>query len=445
MTIETSRMTIEEEVRERMAGSAALHERALPVLPSGVTHDSRYAEPFPIYVTRAAGSRKWDVDGNEYVDYFGGHGALMLGHCHPIVTEAVVEQARRGSHYGAGHEHEIRWAELVTEIVPSAQRVKFTSSGTEATLMALRLARAFTGRDRIVKMQGHFHGWHDYATIAMQTPWDEPVSRGIPRAVRATVTGIPVDDVARLRSELERGDVAGVILVCNGSTREYLQALVDLAHAHETLVIFDEVVTGFRYAPGGAQEYFGVTPDLTALAKILAGGYPGGAVAGRSDVLALLELRDDRQWMRFGRVQHPGTYNANPVSAAAGVACLEIVRDPAVQRKATDFADRLREGFRDVLERRSVGGSAEGWASMVTLKLPSDLPPRKLSARFRAVMQLGGVDPSGMNLIVSAVHDEDDLARTIAAFGAAVSRLRDEGVLRPATAEPDSPGGRGPG
>ncbi len=423
-------MTIEEEVHERMAGSAALHERALPVLPSGVTHDSRYAEPFPIYVTRAAGSRKWDVDGNEYVDYFGGHGALMLGHCHPAVTEAVVDQVRRGSHYGASHEQEIHWAELVTEIVPSAKRVKFTSSGTEATLMALRLARAFTGRDRIVKMRGHFHGWHDYATIAMQPPWDEPTSRGIPRAIQATVTGIPASDVARLRPELERGDVAGVILLCNGSTREYLQTLLDLAHAHGTLVIFDEVVTGFRYAPGGAQEHFGVTPDLTTLAKILAGGYPGGAVAGRSDVLALLELRDDRQWMRFGRVQHPGTYNANPVSAAAGVACLEIVRHPAVQRKAADTADRIRAGFRDVLERRGVGGSAAGWASMVTVQLPSDLPPRKLSARFRAVMQLGGVDPSGMNLIVSAVHDDDDLARTVAAFDAAVARLQDAGVLQ---------------
>jgi glutamate-1-semialdehyde 2,1-aminomutase len=429
MATGTGRLTIEEELYERMAGSAALYERAKPVFPSGVTHDSRQNGPFPIYVTRAAGSRKWDVDGNEYVDYFGGHGALLLGHCHPAVTDAVVEQARRGSHYGACHELEIRWGELVKEIVPSAEMVKFTSSGTEATLMALRLARAFTERTRVVKMQGHFHGWHDYATIAMQPPYDEPISRGIPREVQTTMTGVPAGDVPALAAELSAGDVAAVILLCNGLTAEYLSRVVELAHARGTLVIFDEVVTGFRYAPGGAQEYFGVTPDLTTLAKILAGGYPGGAVAGRADVMRLLEFREDPHWQRFGRIAHPGTYNANPVSAAAGVACLEIVRDPSVQAGATATADLIRAGFEDVMRRRGVAGRAAGWASMVPVSLESPLPPKKLTERFRAAMQLGGVDPSGMQLIVSAVHTEEDVERTVSAFDTAVGRLGAEGAI----------------
>src|SRR5436309_3985994 len=146
MATGSDRMTIDEQLGQQNRGSAALYERAKGVFPSGVTHDSRYLEPFPMFVTRAQGSHKWDVDGNEYIDYFGGHGALLLGHCHPAITAAVVEQAQKGSHYGACHELEVRWGELVQQIVPSAERVKFTSSGTEATLMALRLARAATGK-----------------------------------------------------------------------------------------------------------------------------------------------------------------------------------------------------------------------------------------------------------------------------------------------------------
>jgi glutamate-1-semialdehyde 2,1-aminomutase len=263
----------------------------------------------------------------------------------------------------------------------------------------------------------------------MMPPYDAPISRGIPAEISQTVTGIPAGDVPALEAELAKGDVAAVILLCNGQTREYLQRLVELAHAHGALAIFDEVVTGFRYAPGGAQEYFGVTPDLTTLAKILAGGYPGGAVAGRADVLELLEFRDDPQWLRFGRIAHPGTYNANPVSAAAGVACLEIVRDPAIQQRATATADAIRAGFREVLQRRGAAGTADGWASMVPVTLESSLPPRKVTSRFRAAMQLGGVDPSGMQLIVSAVHTDADVEQTVSAFDAAVERLQREGVI----------------
>ncbi|MDP8921656.1 MAG: aminotransferase class III-fold pyridoxal phosphate-dependent enzyme [Chloroflexota bacterium] len=429
MATDARRMTIDEEMYERMAGSAALYERATKTFPSGVTHDSRYATPFPIYVTRARGSRKWDVDGNEYVDYFGGHGALLLGHCHPAVTEAVVEQAQKGSHYGASHELEVRWGELVNEIVPSSEAVKFTSSGTEATMMAMRLARAFTGRDRIVKVQGHFHGWHDYAAVAMLPPWDVPISVGIPKAVQDTVTGIPDKDVAALDRECAKGDVAGVIIWCNGLDETWAKQVIETAHKHGTLVIFDEVVTGFRYAPGGAQEWFGVTPDLTTLAKILAGGYPGGAVCGRADIVQLFDFHDDNQSQRFKRIAHPGTYNANPVSAAAGVACLEIVRDPSVQDRAAATADKIRAGFREVLRRRGVEGSADGWRSMIPVAITPKVGAREFGLKFRAAMQLGGVDPSGTQLIVSAVHDDEDVERTVAAFDATVERLQGEGVV----------------
>ncbi|HEY3109216.1 MAG TPA: aminotransferase class III-fold pyridoxal phosphate-dependent enzyme [Chloroflexota bacterium] len=426
---QTRRATIAEEIEIRHKKSAALFAEAQKVFPSGVTHDSRYLLPVPMYVTHAKASRKWDVDGNEYVDYFGGHGALILGHNHPEVTAAVADQVQKGSHYGASHELEIRWGQLVQQIVPAARGglVKFVSSGTEATLMAMRLARAYTGKDVIVKMRGHFHGWHDYATVGMSEPWDVPSSSGVPAAVQGTIRAIPPNDVAALEAALAPGDVAGVILLQNGLSTAYLQQVRDVCTRAGVILIFDEVVTGFRYAPGGAQEYFGVTPDLTTLAKILAGGYPGGAVCGRSDVMALLEHRDDPVWQRQKRISHPGTFNANPVSAAAGVACLEIVKDPGVQKKATATADALRAGMNDVLKRRGVAGKAGGEVSLLSLNLDSPkVRGRDLIFKYRGAMQLGGVDPSAMNLIVSSVHDDRDVEQTVKAFDQAIEMMQAE-------------------
>src|SRR5688572_12775205 len=288
------RRMIDQKRLERCPKSAQLYTRAQKVFPSGVTHDSRHHLPFPLYVTNAKGSRKWDVDGNEYVDYRMGHGALILGHGHPAIEAALVEQSREGTHYGACHELEIRWAELICEIVPCAERVKFVSSGTEATMMAMRLARALTGKNKILKIQGGFHGWHDYATVAMQPPYDVPNSKGVPDAVAGTVIAAPPHDAAAIERILEQDkDVAGVILIAGSTGTEYLQAVRDAATKHGAILIFDEVVTGFRFAPGGCQEHYGVTPDLVSLAKILAGGLPGACVAGRAELFAVFEVRDE--------------------------------------------------------------------------------------------------------------------------------------------------------
>ena len=165
------------------AASSAAAKRATLLFPSGITHDSRYIEPYGIYVTRAKGPRKWDIDGNCYVDYFGGHGALLLGHCHPRVVEAVTQQIERGTHFGASHELEITWAEWVLKLIPSAERVRFTSSGTEATMMALRLARAFTGKSKIIRFKHHFHGWHDHMTSGYASHFDGSPTPGVLRGV----------------------------------------------------------------------------------------------------------------------------------------------------------------------------------------------------------------------------------------------------------------------
>jgi glutamate-1-semialdehyde 2,1-aminomutase len=431
MAAQVRRLTLEEEYTARCPTSAELYRRAVNVFPSGVTHDSRYVQPHPVYISRGHGSRAWDVDGNEYVDYWSGHGALLLGHCHPAIMAAVSAQLQKGTHYGGSTELEVRWGELVQQIVPSAERVKFFSSGTEATMMAMRLARAYTGKSKIVKIQGHFHGWHDYATVAMQPPWEVPISAGVPQETASTVLHVPFKDIEALRQLLAaRDDIAGVIMLCNGAGTEYLRQVRDLTRQHGVVLIFDEVVTGFRYAPGGAQEYFGVTPDLTALAKILAGGLPGGAVAGKKEIMALLEFRDDPQWLRFGRINHPGTFNANPLSAAAGIACLEIVRHPEIQRTATAIADQIRAGFTEVARRQGVAVEAGGEVSLISLKFAEPrVPPRVFNNKFRIAMALEGINVSGPSLIVSAVHTPEDVERTVAGFERALERLRADGAL----------------
>src|SRR5690242_7968575 len=291
--------TIVSAYRERTPQSERLAAEAQRLLPSGITHDSRHCEPYGIYVERAAASRKWDVDGNEYVDYFGGHGALLLGHNHPAVLAAVQEALAQGTHFGANHRAELRWAELVTTLVPSAEKVRFTSSGTEATLMALRLARAFTGKSKLVRFLTHFHGWHDHMTAGHSSHFDGTPTSGVVAGITDNTILLPPGDIAALREAFARHhDIAAAILEPTGSgfgtvphAPSFLEALREETRKSGAILIFDEVVTGFRVSPGGAQRHYGILPDLTALAKILAGGLPGGAVAGRRDILDELDFK----------------------------------------------------------------------------------------------------------------------------------------------------------
>ena len=204
--------TVVETYRAMHPKSAALYDRARAIIPGGVTHDGRHMKPFPVYVERALGSHKWDVDGHEYVDYWMGHGALFLGHCHPKVVKAIQDQAAKGTHFGASHALEVRWAELITKLIPSAEMVRFAMSGTEATHLALRIARAFTGRPKILKFQGHFHGWHDGVVAAVNPPYDVPMSAGVPTAVLDQALLCPPNDIKAVAGLLDRGDVAAVIL-----------------------------------------------------------------------------------------------------------------------------------------------------------------------------------------------------------------------------------------
>ena len=334
MQMETAtKLSIVDRYRAKTPKSGALYERARAAFPSGLTHDSRVLDPYPLFVERAAGPRKWCVDGHEYVDYFGGHGALLLGHCAPEVVAAVQRQVTIGTHFGSAHELELRWAELIQALVPGAERVRFTASGTEATHLALRLARAFTGKDKVVRFLGHFHGWHDHVAAGSNSHYDGTRPIGVlPDIVEATIL-MPTDDVQRTVSLLDsRDDIAAVIIEPSGASwgqvplpPGFLQALREATARRGVVLIFDEVISGFRFSPGGAQQAFGITADLCTMAKIVAGGLPGGALAGRRDIMEGLDFAATKAAGRE-RVAHQGTYNANPLSAAAGIATLETRR-----------------------------------------------------------------------------------------------------------------------
>ncbi|WP_324669849.1 aspartate aminotransferase family protein [Geochorda subterranea] len=442
---------LEAQYERRFAGSARLYRRAIRLFPSGLTHDARYFAPFPIYAERASGAYKWDVDGHRLIDYWMGHGALLLGHGHPAVAQAVQTQLARGTHLGASHPLEVTWAELVQRLMPAAQRVRFTNSGTEATHLAMRLARAFTGRPRIVKFEGHFHGWHDYAAASAEPP------PGIAReGAEATIVVPPNDPVALARVLESRQDVAAVIIEPGGgiwgevpTTEAFVHAVRDLTLRHGVLLIFDEVVTGFRMAPGGAQEYYGIRPDLVCLGKILCGGLPGGAVAGRADVLDLLAFRDDPARDAREKVAHLGTFNANPLSAAAGIATLQEVATGRPTAIAAERADTLVRRLNEVLERRRVKGFVYGLSSWFHIHLGAegrqdpqgrwwpvrpappgeDLAPHGLVQSLRRAMLLEGVDLMRNGGFLSTAHADQEIEATAQALDAALDRLEREGRL----------------
>ncbi len=443
--------------RERTPRSAALAEEAAALLPSGVTHDSRYQKPYGIYIDRASGPRKWDVDGNEYVDYFGGHGALLLGHNDPRVLAAMQEALAKGTHFGANHATEVRWAGLTRRLVPSAERVRFTASGTEATLMALRLARAFTGRPKIMRFLTHFHGWHDHMTAGHRSHFDGSPTAGVVPGITEHTILLPPGDLAAMRSAFEaRDDIAAAILEPTGSgfgtvplKPEFLAALREATAKRGTMLIFDEVVTGFRVSKGGAQSAFGITPDLTALAKILAGGLPGGAVCGRKEILDLLDFEAAEKAGRE-KIAHPGTYNANPVSAAAGTAALAIVEAEDPSQSANRYAAELRGRLNDVLAAERIPWAVYGTFSGFHMflnprKRPISAPhfdpfsvgyqeitanPAPLAHKLRLALLLHGVDINGhLSGFVSATHGPGELEATVTAFRKALAMLRSEGEL----------------
>jgi glutamate-1-semialdehyde 2,1-aminomutase len=437
-------------------GSARLAAQSKELFPSGITHEARYLEPYGIYVERAQGAQKWDVDGNVYVDYFGGHGALLLGHSHRQVLAAIQQAVDRGSHFGANHPHEVAWAEAIRRLMPAAERVRFTSSGTEATHLALRVARAYTARPKLLRFQGHFHGWHDHMAAGFTSHFDGTPTSGVLPAIAENTVLLPAGDADAVRAALAAGDVAAAIIEPTGGTfgrvpvaPTFLMTLRELTAAHGSLLIFDEVVTGFRVAPGGAQGLYGIRPDLTTLAKILAGGLPGGALVGRKDILDLLDHAATAGSGRE-RISHQGTYNANPLSAAAGAEALKVVATTDACDRANQLGAKLRCQMNEVLGRAAlpwaVYGTFSGFHIFVNPKQrpmdrdnfdPLTCPfaelkgiPQRLAHRLRLAMLINGVDITGWpGGLISCAHTADDVAATAAAFAEAIRMMRQDGEI----------------
>lgn len=445
--------TIEERYHDMFSGSRDWYQRGRSLFAGGVTHQTRFTSPFPLYIEHADGPYKYDVDGNRVIDYVMGNGSLLMGHNPPAVTAAVTEAATRGTHLGGATVHEVRYAEAVKRLIPSLDQVRFTSAGTESTLLAMRLARGYTGKSRIVKFFEHFHGWHDYGT-----PDSGQSTGGVPQAVLDTVIVAPVDIAAVDWILSEDDDIAGVIVEANGAhwgtvplqNPQFLQNLQDVTRRHGVVFIMDEVVTGFRLSPGGAQVRWDLEPDITTLAKIVAGGLPGGAVCGRKDILDFLDFDVSKEAGRE-KVRHQGTFNANPVSAAAGVAALRIIKTGEPGARAAATAETLRAELNRVLAEEDVPWSIYGEFSMFHIFTnPNQLPvspvefdatacgyrtfapdPREsLLAKMRLGMLIHGVDLKGWRGgFLSAEHDQRDLEQTVDAWRKTLRMLKDEGEI----------------
>jgi glutamate-1-semialdehyde 2,1-aminomutase len=447
MPATASRPNVTDQYAAAFPKSRELFEKAKAVFPGGVTHEMRTLDPFPVYIDRAKGSHKWAVDGRELIDYFSGHGALLLGHCPDDVVGAVQKQMARATHPGACHEMEIEWGRLVQQIVPSAGTVRFTASGTEATLMALRLVRIATGRPKVLKFVGHFHGWHDAVMPGAYQPYDGSPVPGIPEAVQKYTVVVSPNDLNRVEDALKNDpEIGTVILEPTGGhwglvpiRAPFLKGLRELTTKYDRVLIFDEVITGFRVAAGGAQQAYGITPDMTTLAKILAGGLPGGCVTGRQDLLACMERRPGKP-----KMNHPGTFNANPLSAAAGITTLKRVATGEPCAKANRTATLLRKKLNDLFAERDLPWAAYGDFSLVHL-FPNYQGPRptgddflpqpgtveqldgpkdpKWRSTFRQAMLLNGVDLPGTGMFLTAEHTEIDVEKTVASVAAAIEMI----------------------
>ncbi len=436
-------------------------ERASKALAGKVGHDLRVPNPLPLYIERGVGGRKWDVDGHEYIDFLGGNGALLLGHAPPDVVAAIERAAALGTHFGSDHPLHIEWAELVQRLITCAERVRFVNSGTEATLLALRVARAYKQRNKILRFDGHFHGWHDDVVHGFHPPFEADGSLGIPPRVRETMPALPADDLNRVDDFLGKdGDIAAVIIEPSGASwgrvpldPGFLSGLREITERRDVLLIFDEVVTGFRFSPGGAQQLYGVTPDLACLAKIIAGGMPGGALVGRADIMKVFEITGDAEHDRYQRVVHFGTFNAAPPSAAAGIAVLTLVATGEPTARADAMAERLRQGWDGVLERLGIAGYVYGPSSTVHVYFETDSErashassrqdletreplrlkgmPGELIGGYQRLLRSHGVDVmSSTGGVVSAAHTGADIDEATEAFAKTVLALREQGLVR---------------
>ncbi|HUS55458.1 MAG TPA: aminotransferase class III-fold pyridoxal phosphate-dependent enzyme [Thermohalobaculum sp.] len=432
-----------------LSQSARLFDRAEQVIPGGVSHPYRYRQPHPIYFVRAEGAYKWDAEGRRYIDYKMGSASQMLGHCPPKVVEAVRRQMGVAIFTADCHELEVHWAEAVCSLYPAADMIRFVGSGSEATMLAIRVARAHSGRDKVLRIDGHYHGWHDHVVKGSRPGVADVPSLGVPEAVSALMVVAPAD-LAAIEAALMDAEIGTVIVEASGANygavplpEGFLPGVRQLCDRLGKVLIFDEVITGFRWSPGGRQARDGVTPDLFTMAKILTGGLPGGGLAGRREIMSLLDPRQSRGALS-PPVMHQGTFNGCQIVAAGALAAFEDLSTGEPQAHADRIAAMIREGVAEILVRHNIQGACYGESSTFHLYLgPCDgrsvtgLTPaqirgtdKKVVAALRDGLYDHGVDlMSAMSGVTSWAHSYADAAETLDAFDAALAGLTAKGMM----------------
>ncbi|WP_204988832.1 glutamate-1-semialdehyde 2,1-aminomutase [Sporohalobacter salinus] len=414
--------------------SKELFTDAKKVIPGGVNSPVRAfssVDTEPIFIEQAEGSKLYDADGNEYIDYVGSWGPMILGHAHPQVAEAVQKGAERGTSFGAPTELETELAELVVDAVPSIEKVRMVNSGTEATMSTLRLARGYTGKDKIIKLTGCYHGHGDSLLIdagSGVTTLGIPGSPGIPESIAQQTIAAPYNDLEAIEEIFaEHGDeIAGIILepvTGNMGVIEpkggYLKGLREITDKYESLLIFDEVMTGFRVAYGGAQKRYGVTPDLTCLGKIIGGGLPVGAYGGKKEIMDYVAPD--------GPVYQAGTLSGNPLAMAAGIETLKLLQEPDVYEELEEKTDKLMTGFENNLDNLGLSYYQSGVGAMFSLfftdqkvvdySIVQTCDIEAFSLYFRKMLEEGiylGCSQFEANFM-SLAHTDKDLEKTIEA------------------------------
>lgn len=422
--------------------SAKYFAEAQHYIPGGVNSPVRAFKSVggnPVYIKRGAGSRIYDVDGNSYIDYIGSWGPLILGHAHPRVLSAITEVAALGTSFGAPTERETQMAKLVCELVPSVEVVRMVNSGTEATMSALRLARGYTKRNKIMKFEGCYHGHADSLLIKAGSgvaTLGLPDSPGVPEGTAANTITVPYNDLesVKLAFSTYGDDLAAVIVEPVGGNMGvvpplpgFLEGLREITKQHGTLLIFDEVMTGFRVARGGAQELFGITPDLTTMGKVIGGGLPVGAYGGKREIM--------QQIAPAGPIYQAGTLSGNPLAMAAGLTTLEELSKPGVYERLEKLSARLAEGLADNASKLGIPHTLNRVGSMVCLFFTdtpvinyetaktSDL--ERFSAYFSHLLEEGIMIPPSQfeGMFVSLAHSEEDIEKTIEASYQAMKKL----------------------
>jgi len=422
---------------KKLNRSRKLFEEARKLTPGGVHSALRFSDPYPIFISKAKGAKIYDVDGNEYIDYHLAFGPVLLGHAHPSVAAAVKNQLNRGIIYGFSNELEVEVAKKIKTYVPSAQMTRFCNSGTEATYHAIRVARAYTKRWKIIKFEGAYHGWHDCVSVSSspslrdagprESPASVPDTAGLPVEVAKNTIVVPFNDPEVLEKTIRKheGDIATVITepILHGSAtcippeKGFLEFLREITMKYDIVLIFDEVVTGFRHDLGGAQKLFSVTPDLTTFGKAMANGFPVAAVCGRRDIMEMFKPT--------GSVDYGGTFNGNPISMAATLATMRELEKGDVCQRLFNLGENFRTQLNEIVAELGLRAQVVGFGSVFQLLFTEKkirdyrdtlTSNTELFKKFQREIMSKGIfilSHANKRCHVSAAHTNEDLKYTI--------------------------------